>query len=76
MHGDDSEKPALRDKLRDALAGFVKQARFREDIATSEKKFTAAFFDVARSDYELAVGNAADRKKLGRAARKGDLGSA
>jgi mono/diheme cytochrome c family protein len=59
------ERPPLRDRLRDDLGEYIKSARFREDKLATEKKFLAAELDVARSQYELAVGNALPKSKLG-----------
>ncbi len=51
------ERPALRKQLTSLLQGYVNQAKFREDGLASEKKFFAADLDVARSEFELGVGN-------------------
>jgi mono/diheme cytochrome c family protein len=58
------ERPALRDELRKQLSHFVTQARFREDGLASGKKFRAADLDVARSEYELGVGNELPKSRL------------
>ena len=60
----DEDKPAARAKLLDEMNQYVTQARFRENKRASEKKFAAADLDVARSEYELGVGNSVSRKNL------------
>jgi len=61
---DPENKPAARDHLRDALSACIARAKFREDTTASLKKFMAADLDVARSQYELGVGNALPAAEL------------
>jgi len=58
------ERPARRDQLHQALTEFVRQARFSEQGLASLKKFRSADLDVARSAYEIGVGNALPQKQL------------
>ncbi len=60
----DEYKPAERDRLKEALGVFIKDAKFREEQFASEKKNQAAYLDVARSVYELGVGNELPKSKL------------
>jgi cytochrome c2 len=46
------------------LDEYVKRARFDEDNIALKRKFERAEYDVARSDYELAVGNALPSDQL------------
>jgi cytochrome c2 len=62
----EAERPAARDRFREALMGFMAKARFRENGLASLKKFRAADLDVARSKYELAVGNELPQEALDR----------
>jgi len=57
-------RPALREQLLEQLYGFIRKARFREDGKASDKKFRAADLDVARSEYELGVGNELPKPRL------------
>lgn len=60
----EDEKPAARERFLTELQKLVNQARFREDKMASIKKFIAADVDVARSEYELAVGNELPKSRL------------
>jgi mono/diheme cytochrome c family protein len=57
-------RPLARGRFVEELIVFIGQARFREDILASEKKFLAADLDVARSQYELGVGNELPKSTL------------
>ncbi|MGD9723675.1 MAG: hypothetical protein AB7O59_05020 [Pirellulales bacterium] len=61
---EEEARPALRNRLRSALEAFVRQAKFREDEAATEKKFLAADLEVARSQYDLGVGNELPKSRL------------
>jgi cytochrome c2 len=75
---DDKTRPAARERYREASATFIASrerflealntfiagARFREDDLASKKKFGAADLDVARSEYELGVGNELAKSQL------------
>jgi len=54
---EEDKRPTERDRLWRAMQSIINRARFREENLASEKKFRAADLDVARSQYELAVGN-------------------
>ena len=54
---DEESRPSLRARFLNELNHYVRNAKFREDNALTAKKFKAADFDVARSEYELGVGN-------------------
>lgn len=58
------DRSSARAKLLADLAAHVRTARFREDEALRRKKFRAADLDVARSQFDLAVGNGATPKQL------------
>jgi cytochrome c2 len=58
------ERPELRKQLRAALQEKIDRARFVENGLASLKKFRAADLDVARSEYELGVGNALAKSQL------------
>ncbi len=60
----EEERPARRDRLARALNEFVEEARFRENGLASFKKFRSAELDVARSEYELGVGNDLPQSQL------------
>src|SRR5688572_3782604 len=53
------ENPSVqsRDALIDALTETVREARFQEDELSSQLKFRRADLDVARSSYDLGVGD-------------------
>lgn len=57
-------KPAARERLARELDAFIVRARFHEGNLASEKKFRAADLDVARSQFELAVGNELPKSEL------------
>jgi mono/diheme cytochrome c family protein len=58
------ERPPLREQFSQRLMQYVNQARFREDGLASRKKFRSADLDVARSEYELGVGNELPKSQL------------
>ena len=60
----EDEKPAARQRFLEELQKIINQARFREDRRASIKKFMSADLDVARSEYELAVGNELPKSRL------------
>ncbi len=60
----EEDRPALLDELKAELGGFVTRAKFEEDKLATAKKFKAADLEVARSQYDLAVGNEAPQEKL------------
>ena len=60
----DEETPALRGEFIKQLMQFATRAKFREDKKASEKKFFTADLDVARSQYELGVGNELPKVRL------------
>ncbi|MEX0978102.1 MAG: hypothetical protein WDZ48_04590, partial [Pirellulales bacterium] len=53
----EAQRSENRDQFSAVLTDFVAKARFRENGLASVKKFRAADLDVARSKYELGVGN-------------------
>lgn len=55
-----------RDRFFEEVNKFISDARFREANTLTRKKFKAADFDVARSQFELAVGNNAGESELNR----------
>jgi hypothetical protein len=57
-------RPPLLDKLKSELGEFVTRAKFEEDKLATDKKFKAADLEVARSQYDLAVGNEAPQERL------------
>lgn len=59
------DRPPLRVEFLEHLRPFIRSAKFREDSALSAKKFKAADFDVARSEYELGIGNSLPEERLG-----------
>jgi cytochrome c2 len=63
---DEASRPRARQAFFDQLNRFVRDARFREDNATSARKFKAADYDVARSDFDLGVGNGLPQETLDR----------
>ena len=54
---DKEERPASRDRLRAAMNAIIKRAKFVEDDLATKKKFMAADLEVARSKFDLGVGN-------------------
>ncbi len=66
------DRPALNDKFIAALAEFTKRAKFHEDQLASEKKFRAADLEVARSQYDLGVGNELPKSTLAELQKKVD----
>jgi mono/diheme cytochrome c family protein len=54
----------LRNQFRAALQKHIDRARFVENTVASDKKFRAAELDVARSEYELGVGNVLPKAQL------------
>ncbi len=58
------DRPPLWDDLRSAMEKFVTEARFRENELATDKKFKAANLDVARSQYDLGVGNELPKEEL------------
>jgi hypothetical protein len=53
-----------RTALLEELQGFIRQARFDEDDLAQERKFARADLDVARSEYELGVGQGLPADRL------------
>lgn len=51
-----ADRPPWRDRFITILNGFVSGAKFRENNVSTRKKFRAADLDVARSQYDIAVG--------------------
>ncbi|MEX0678993.1 MAG: PDZ domain-containing protein [Pirellulales bacterium] len=60
----EAQRRTKRDQLRAALTEFVTRARFSENGLASVKKFRAADLDVARSAYEIGVGNRLPQDQL------------
>src|SRR5262249_45646884 len=60
----ESSRPDRRAELKDAMSEIIAAAKFREDNLLSAKKFKAADFEVARSEYELGVGNELAKSRL------------
>ncbi len=60
----EEDRPPLLDGLKDKLGLFIQRARFEEDSLATDKKFLAADLEVARSQFDLAVGNEAPQAKL------------
>src|ERR1051325_6578693 len=44
-----TDKPSVRERLLKEMGRFIEDARFRENVKTTTKKYRAADFDVARS---------------------------
>lgn len=55
---------ANRDTLLDQLNKVVREARFEEDELSSKLKFRRADLDVAKSEFDLGVGNGLSDKRL------------
>ncbi len=60
----EEQRPERREQLQAALSGYVAEARFAENGLASDKKFRSADLDVARSQYELGVGNDLPQQQL------------
>jgi len=60
----EKDKPEKRDEFVETLGLYVDAARFRENNVSTAKKFKAADYDVARSNYELAIGNSKPQAEL------------
>ena len=58
----EEEARAIREEILDELNDIVQDAKLREDVLASDRKFTGAFLDAAKANYGLMVRDGRDER--------------